>query len=260
MKLALLGDPVAQSRSPAIHSAALEAVGISGSYTARRVDEAGIARAVGEVRRGRLDGANVTMPHKFLAARLADRLEGPAHRAEATNTLVRRGSRVAGHNTDVGGVRLAWEWAELPEEGPALVLGSGGAAAAALLALEGRPLSISARRPEAAAALLGRLGVVAQQVEWGRPKEAAVVVNATPLGMNGEALPEPVLTAAAGLLDMPYGSSETPAVVAGRRLGFPVADGLEVLVAQAALAFELWTGRPAPLDVMREAARPTADG
>jgi len=253
VRLVLLGDPVGHSRSPAIHRAALAAAGIEGRYEARRVDEAGVYRACAEVRAGDLAGANVTMPHKRAAA---DRLAPEAARCGAVNTLVPTGGEAVGHNTDVGGLRLARDWAGIPAEGPVLVLGAGGAAAAALLAFAGLPLAISARRAGAAGALAAAVGVEAREVPWGVPVPGAVVVNATPLGMGGEPLPPGVVEeAAGGLIDLPYGAGSTPAAAEARGLGWPTADGLEVLVAQAALAFRLWTGREAPLDVMRRAAR-----
>ncbi|MDH3539909.1 MAG: shikimate dehydrogenase [Acidimicrobiia bacterium] len=244
LHLALLGDPVAHSFSPRLHAAALAAAGIRGSYEARRVDVAGMESAVEEIRTGHLHGANVTMPHKRVAARLADSLEADAARAGSVNTLLIRAGVVAGASTDVEGIRRAW--GRLPE-GPVLILGAGGAAAAALLALEGRPLSVSARRPDAARALVARSGVEATVSEWGKPVDGAVVVNATALGMQGERLPESLLASAAGLFDMPYGKGQTPAVVTAVAHGLPVVDGVEMLISQAALSFELWTGvSPSP--------------
>jgi shikimate dehydrogenase len=256
VRLVLLGDPVAHSRSPAIHRAALAAAGIEGRYEARRVDGPGVYRACAEMRAGDLAGANVTMPHKRVAAAAADRLAAEAARCGAVNTLVPAGGEVVGHNTDVGGLRLAQEWAGIPADAAVLVLGAGGAAAAALVAFAGSVLAISARRPGAAGALAAAVGVEAREVPWGVPVPGAVVVNATPLGMQGEALPPGVLAAAVGgLIDLPYAEEATPAIAEARRRGWPAAGGLEVLVAQAALAFRLWTGREAPLDVMRRAAR-----
>lgn len=254
MRLAVLGSPVAHSLSPAIHNAALEAVGIPGGYVARDVDEAGLVEAIRELRSGTLDGANVTMPHKAAAFELCDRSEADGRRARAVNTLVPVAGSVVGHNTDVGAVRAAWEWAGLAEEGPVLVLGAGGAAAAALLALEGRPITIGARRPEAAAAVLESVGVAGRVVDFGTPVPGATVVNATPIGMLGEPLPEPVLAECAGLFEMAYGAGPTPAQRTVAAASLPVSSGAEMLVAQAAAAFRLWTGREAPLPVMRRAA------
>ena len=128
MKLVVLGDPVDHSRSPAIHTAALAAAGLEGTYTARQVDAAGMVNAVDEVRYGRLTGANVTMPHKQIAFELADRVSESALQSGAVNTLVRRNGQVWGYNTDVDGIRAVWAEREFPPNAPVLVLGTGGAA------------------------------------------------------------------------------------------------------------------------------------
>lgn len=254
MRLVLLGDPVEHSRSPAIHTAALAATGIDGTYQARRVDDDGMKSAIDEVRYGRLDGANVTMPHKQAAFALADRVSEPALRAGAVNTLTHRSGMAVGDNTDVAGIRRAWEDAGFDASAPVLVLGSGGAAAAAIVALSDHAVHMSARSPQRAEAVLERTRVDGALVEWGRGVEEAVVVNATPIGMGGETLPPGVLGPASGLIDLPYGPVDTPAVAAARERGLPVADGLEVLVAQAAASFELWTGVEAPVEAMKAAA------
>lgn len=250
LNLVVLGDPIDHSLSPLLHTAALEAARIDGRYEARRVDAAGMVKAFEELRSGQLAGANVTMPHKRLAARLVDELGAEAARAGSVNTLVRRAGAVVGESTDIAGIQESWD--ELPA-GPALILGGGGAAAAALIALEGRPLFVSTRRPEAAVDLIKRTGVAADRVAWGSPVSGAVVVNATPLGMSGDELPPALLDQASGLFDMPYGPDPTEAAKQAYALGIPVVAGLEMLVAQAALSFELWTGVRAPRDAMRAA-------
>lgn len=253
MLLALLGDPVDHSLSPAIHRAAMAHVGIHGRYEARRTDRAGVTAAVQELRTGELDGANVTMPLKSVALDAADSASVEAVRSGAVNTLVLRDGAVLGENTDIRGVSDVWDHRQLPP-GPVLILGAGGAAGAALVALEGRSLHVAARRPDFAAALVTRAGADAEIVPWGTPIAAAVVVNATPLGMRGEDLPASVLAAASGLLDMTYRREPTPAAAwADGRI--PVADGLDLLVSQAARSFTHWTGLTAPRDVMEAAAR-----
>ncbi len=255
MILVLLGDPVAHSRSPAIHQAALDHLGIAGAYTARRVGSDGFREAVTELRSGELDGANVTMPHKHLAAEVADRLHPVAARAAAVNTLVTCDGDVVGELTDVEGIRYAWRQAGIPDEAPALVLGAGGAAAAALLAREGHELYLSARRRAPAEELVDRLAVEATLIPWETPVPAAVVINATPLGMRGESLPDGLLQVAGGLLDLVYGDEPTPAVRAAQRIGLTLATGEEMLLGQALVSFELWTGVAAPERVMRAALR-----
>lgn len=258
MRLVVVGDPIDHSLSPLLHTAAFQATGLLGSYEKRRVAADQLGEVVEEIRRGDLDGANVTMPHKELAAQLCDRLAASAARAGAVNTLVRVAGKVVGHNTDIAGIRSAWAEAGLPHDKPVLVLGSGGAAAAALLALEGRQLLVSARRPQTAQQLAERVGVSADSTPWQTPMTGAVLVNATPVGMLGESLDPAVLAAASGLFDMAYGSQPTPAVGDGRSRGLPVADGRLMLLHQAAAAFELWTGHTAPVAEMTAALETSA--
>jgi shikimate dehydrogenase len=195
------------------------------------------------------------MPHKALAASLADRLARAAARAGAVNTLVRVGGEVVGHNTDIAGIHHAAARRSLPE-GPVLVLGAGGAAAAALLAFEGRRLAISARRPERAIALAQHAGVAAEIVPWGEARPGSLLVNATSIGMASDPLPLDVVVHS-GLLDMPYASGPTPTAAAMREAGRPVADGPDMLLGQAVAAFRLWTGMQPDEDAMRLAMEQT---
>ena len=139
-----------------------------------------------------------------------------------------------------------------------VVLGAGGAAAAALVAVHPAghvDLAISTRNEGRARRLIEQLDLVARFVPWGEPVDGAVVVNATRIGMSGEHLPGGVLAAASGLIDMPYGHTATPAVAEAGRLGIPCSPGLDMLVGQAMAAFTIWTGVTADLDAMLVAAR-----
>jgi shikimate dehydrogenase len=247
-----VGDPVSHSRSPAIFRAAFAAAGIEGDYTARQVDSEGLRQTFAELREGRLDGFNVTMPHKAEAYSLCDRVASEAERAGSVNTIAREGREAVGHSTDITAVRECWQ--TMPEAGPILILGAGGAAAATAVALENRgTLYIASRKFGSGSGLADRLGIELGEVHWGVPVVMARVVNSTPLGMKGEPLPENVLALASGLLDMPYAAAQTPAVARARELGIPVVDGLELLLTQAGHGFRLWTGMAAPLDAMRQA-------
>lgn len=249
-RLAVLGNPVAHSLSPVIQSAALEFAGLEGVYDRREVGEDGMMRAAADLRAGRLTGANVTMPHKALAARLADRRSGAVIRSGGANTLWMEEGRLRAHSTDPDGVRFAWRHAGLPDGAPVLLLGAGAAAAAALLALEDREIMVTARRPEAARSFVSRVGAQARVIPWGRPVEGAVLVNATPLGMRGEDLPAELVAEAGGLLELAYGHGSTPAEVALRARNLPVAPGELMLVGQGAASFAIWTGIEVPPSVM----------
>lgn len=250
LRLAVLGDPVAHSLSPVIQRAALEHAGIEGTYVRRQVDDEGMEKAAAAIRSGRLDGANVTMPHKRLAARLADDRSPEVERCGGANTLWMDGGRLRAHTTDPDGVRFAWKHAGLPEEAQVLLLGAGGAAAAALAALDDRSCRVSARREEAARGLVERVNPEVPLIGWGEGLPGSVVVNATPLGMAGDRLPGAVLDSAVGLLEMAYGSGQTPAEVLLRSRGYPVAPGELMLVGQGAASFGIWTGVEIPPEVM----------
>jgi shikimate dehydrogenase len=251
--LVLFGDPVGHSLSPVIHQAALDATGLTGTYRAVQVDEAGFRRGCAALREGSWRGANVTMPHKRSACAEVDVRTDEARRAWSVNTIVVEGSRLVGHSTDIDGIRVTWEEAGLPRDVPVLVLGAGGAAAASLIAIEADDVFLSTRRLESAVSLAQGMDVEVHPVPWGTVVPGAVVVNATPLGMAEEPLPPGIVEAAAGLLDMAYARTSTPAVLTALRAGLPLASGTDLLLAQAGASFTLWTGRPAPLAAMRDA-------
>jgi len=258
IKLVVLGDPVSHSRSPAIHRAGLRAAGIAGEYSARQVDGDGLRTAADEVRSGSLTGANITTPHKHLAAALADRRSELVERLGAANTWWREpdGTLVA-ENTDVAGVAYAFDRIGMSDS--VVVLGAGGAAAAALVAVDAHPgsvdLAVSTRNERRARLLLEQLDLDAVFVPWEKPVSGAVLVNATLIGMAGENLPDGLLAAATGFIDMPYGDATTPAVLEAGRLGIPCSPGLDMLIGQAMAAFTIWTGVSADHDAMAAAAR-----
>ena len=253
LRLAVIGDPVSHSLSPAIHTAALAARGLDGTYRAIRVAPEDMDDTVAALRRGDLDGVNVTMPLKGLAAALVDDITPEARRAGSVNTIVRHPSgRLSGHSTDISALRRLWP--QVPGR-PTLVLGTGGAAAAACIAHSAGTIYVSARRAGAVANLADRLQMDLVSLPWGTSVVEAVVVNATPVGMAGEELPGRVVALASALIDLAYGPAPTPAVKAGREAGIAVVDGVEFLVNQAADSFRLWTGREAPMPAMVQAAQ-----
>jgi len=255
VKFVVVGDPVEHSRSPAIHNAAFASLDIDAEFGFMHVPADGFSDVERLLRSGNLDGVSVTMPHKHNAYEVADELSESALRSGAVNALTVRDGAIHGHNTDVAGVRHALEEVGHVAGTPVLVLGNGGAAAAALLAVEGDQISVSGRDPQGAQELIDRVEVLAGVVPWGTATQSATVINATPLGMHGESLPDGVVERAGALIDMTYGSRRPPAVTDAFAIGIPVADGLTMLVGQAAEAFEIFTGRTASLFVMDQAAR-----
>ena len=259
----LFGHPIAHSLSPAMHNAAFRSLSLPHCYVVRDVDAAQLSDAIARLRSEDALGANVTIPHKEAAVRLVDETSDEVRATGALNTIVRRGSRLAAANTDVDGFRasLVAGGRELLDHGTVLVLGAGGAARACVYALLQRDVEVlvanrSAERLESLARSLEFHGRRPRVVPWPRVAEAIRidgVVNATPLGMQGEdpldgiALPPVVV-------DIVPTTAETPLVKRARATeNVTVVDGLAMLLHQAARSFELWTGVPAPLEVMRAA-------
>ncbi|HEU5113136.1 MAG TPA: shikimate dehydrogenase, partial [Acidimicrobiia bacterium] len=189
LRLAVLGDPIEHSRSPAIHNAAMAHLGIDGSYVARRVEAGSLGGVIEELRNGSLTGVNVTMPLKTEAAALADVLTEEASASESVNTIRMRSGLVEGHSTDVVASARAYSDDRFDPSVPILVLGAGGAAAAALIAGAGRDLYIAARDIQQASALVARIDDGAAVVPFGVGVSRALLVNATPLGKDGTSLP-----------------------------------------------------------------------
>jgi shikimate dehydrogenase len=258
----IIGDPVSHSRSPAIHNAAFAALGLDWVFVAFRVPMGAAVRALDGVRALDIAGLSVTMPHKRDAAEACDELTPTASALGAVNTVVARDRVLLGDSTDGEGlVRSLRDEGVDPAGARILVLGAGGAARAIVHALgaHGADVTVAARRrdaAESAAALAPRARVLDLDQAGPALAQCDVVVNATPLGMRGERPPFPAdsLAGLALVLDTVYHPLETPLLAEARARGVACANGLGMLVHQAAIAFETLTGATAPLDVMRAAA------
>jgi shikimate dehydrogenase len=251
---AVAGWPVAHSRSPAMHNAAFRALGLDGwLYLRLPLRPEDFVAAVRALPASGYRGLNVTIPHKQAALAIADTRSEAATAIGAANTLTFEDG-IAADNTDAQGFLDALGD---PVAGRrALILGAGGAARAVAWALReagAAEVSVWNRTPERAEALARELGVRMLT----SPEPADVLVNATPVGLDGDAdgLPLGSVGAPDVVVDLVYGDERPPvsawAVAAGMRL----VDGREILVRQGALSFRRWVGEDAPVDVMREAVR-----
>jgi shikimate dehydrogenase len=256
--LGVCGWPVAHSRSPQMHNAALAAVGLHDwRYLRLPLPPELFAETVRALPAAGFRGVNVTIPHKEAALALADEGTDAARAIGAANTLTFEDARISADNTDAPGLLAAI--GEPVAGRTALVLGAGGAGRAAAWALRraGAEVAVWNRTPERARALAARIGVRAVEVAEG----ADVVINCTSVGLDGaedpfKALPIEADELGAGSLvvDMVYRDGGTRLLEAARTRGARVVDGLEVLVAQGAASFERWTGLEAPREAMRAAA------
>lgn len=248
LTFSVLGHRIGYSASPAMMAAAFSALGLPHRYVIADVAEEDLAEAIDLLRDEGFGGANVTAPHKGAAAALVDSRSPDAERAGAVNTIVKQGRRLVGHNTDLPALVEAVRRLRPNDVGAAVVLGAGGAARSVALALEVAGAS--------GMALLARSdGTWAEMSD--RLATADIVVNATPIGTEGDDSPVPAALLRPGLavLDLVYRPSPTRLVREARAAGAKAEAGAGVLLGQGRRSLELWLGAPAPVDAMAEALR-----
>ena len=274
-RVVLLGHPVAHSISPRFQQAAFDDLGLDVVYEAWDTLEAKLPEHLARLRSQEFLGANVTVPHKQQALALVDEASDDAHLTGATNCLVNAGGQLVGHNTDVGGFRRALrDQASFDARGCRVaILGAGGAARAVAVALgrEGAAaITVLNRSPERAAELVSDLqagiGIPMQAGTLNRTgrvqiSDCDLLVNCTSLGMAGtefggespladESLPDGAL-----VVDVVANPIWTPLLIQAKKRACRTLGGLAMLVYQGALAFNLWTDREAPVEVMMRTAR-----
>lgn len=268
----LIGDPVGHSLSPALQNAAFAYHGLPDSYVLWHTPEVELAQRVAMLRAEGMRGANVTIPHKTAVVPLLDALDPVAEAVGAANTIVRLpGGRLHGSNTDVQGFQRALNAVAFDPAGRSVVvLGAGGAARAVvygLLHAEARSLTLVNRSVEQAETLLSDclatldsdpslLAMSFDDLDLRQViAEADLLINATPVGLDGIGSPIAADLLHPGLLVVDLIYHATPFLRAAAQRGASTQDGLEMLVQQGALSFEAWTGLPAPVDAMRAAAQ-----
>ncbi len=275
--LGLIGCPVAHSLSPRMQQAAFDVLGIEAHYALWETQPDKLAERIASLRSPDMLGANVTMPYKEDVVRLVDECDPVAAQIGAINTIVNRSGRLAGYNTDAPGfIRALTEFAAFACPGKKVViLGTGGAARAATVGLLGNgvdELMLLGRNEKHVNNLLRHLQTLTTEkygttrvygALLGSPEASGflssvdLVVNATSAGLkaNDSALLLDVnmLPTTALVMDMIFNPPLTPLLHAARSHGCQVLNGLSMLLYQGALAFELWMGRPAPMEIMRKA-------
>jgi len=263
----VIGDPVAQSLSPRLHAHWLTVHGVDGAYVPLAVARSDFAYAIAGLRAAGFRGVNVTVPHKEAAFALAEDLDGAARTTGAVNLLVFHNDRLEGRNTDVAGLHhsLAEGLGANGVQGkPVVLLGAGGAARGAVLALGqlgAGEIRIVARARAAtlAADLKGAAKAKLRGMDWKdwpeAAKDVALVVNATSAGMRGKPaldLPLDPLPTSAVVCDIVYNPLETPLLRDARARGHNVIDGLGMLMHQAVPSFEAFYGvKPAVTPALR---------
>lgn len=277
-KLGLIGYPLSHSLSPKIHTAALKACELEGDYSLFPIspdDKQGLKELIARVRSKETQGLNVTIPHKQNVIEFIDELTPTAKAIGAVNTVYLKEDKLIGDNTDAMGFLsdlkrfLTLECdsllSQMQEQAPALqkialVLGAGGSARAVVYALlnDGWKVTISARRIEQAKQLANSFTNYELQISNYvdlQPSTFDLIVNTTPVGMtpniNESPLPENLsLPSNVLIYDLVYNPRETKLVKDARSQGLNATTGLGMLIEQAALSFEIWTGKNPPREIL----------
>ena len=271
--LGVIGDPVGHSSSPAMHNAAIHALGLDYVYVAFHVPASRVAEVGRAMRALQITGLNVTVPHKEEVMAELDEIADEAKAIGAVNTIHNDQGRLTGHNTDAHGIIISLAVDGGLERLPprVVLLGAGGAARAILYALlhrdEVESISLLNRTATRAEQLAAQLDPSAHKVtvgtltDCGCVREAGLLINATSIGMQPDAGHSPVtdpgcLHSGLVVLDIVYRPLNTLLLQQAKEAGARTVDGLGMLVHQGARALELWTGQQAPVDVMRQAITP----
>jgi shikimate dehydrogenase len=267
-RVVLIGHPVAHSLSGAMQQAAFDSLGIDATYELWDRPPLQLADAIAELRSEEYLGANVTIPHKERVVPLVDRRTEEAVATGAVNTITKEGKRLVGHNTDVAGFRVALDRLVGRQKMPrhAVVLGAGGGGRAVVYGLitEGfQRVTIFNRHLHRAEALVRHFGKSAAHMElkampWHESvieaelSKTRVLINATSIGLHGDETPVPAELIPPDLLVLDLIYRPTRLLREAAAAGCTVADGETMLLHQGAAAFVLWTGRPAPLELMQQ--------
>jgi shikimate dehydrogenase len=266
-RVVLIGHPVAHSLSGFMQQAAFDALGIDAKYELWDRKPIELADTITELRGDEFLGANVTIPHKERVVPLVDRLTEDAHATGAVNTITREGRKLIGHNTDVPGFRVALDRLVGKQKMPrqAVVLGAGGGARAVVYGLitEGfQRVVVFNRHLHRAEGLVRHFGRSAAHMElrampWHESvieaelSKTKVLINATAIGLTGDETPIPAELLPPDLLVLDLIYSHTRLLRDAQAAGDQVLNGELMLLHQGAAAFTLWTGQPAPLELMQ---------
>lgn len=264
----LLGHPIKHSISPQLHNSAFKHLGLNMVYLSFDVEPRYLSRAVRGLRSLGVVGFNVTTPHKVSIVKFLDVLDTTSREAGAVNTVVLENSRLKGYNTDVEGIRMSLLDSESNLEGRALVIGAGGAARAAIVALKllgVREIIIANRRVWKAAALARKFkkdGLKIKSISLMEikrySKASSIIINATPVGMRPHQdetlLHSGDISSDSTVLDLVYNPLKTTLLKEAEKAGAKTINGLKPLIEQAAKAFQIWTRLEPPRGLLWRAA------
>jgi shikimate dehydrogenase len=254
---AVFGDPVSHSLSPVMHNQGLSDVGYNGVYLAFRVQD--IGKAVSGIKALDIKGASITIPHKVSVIPFLDELDDTAEKIGAVNTIINRQGVLTGYNSDCLGAINAISEKTAIKDKDVVIIGAGGAARAIGFGIisEGGRLTVLNRTVEKGEALAKDLGAEFQHISNLNKTKCQILINTTPVGMIPDTDVMPVksddLDKSVVVMDVIYNPLKTRLLKEAEHIGCTTIDGVSMFVYQGAFQFELWTGKKAPVEVMKEA-------
>jgi shikimate dehydrogenase len=266
---AIIGDPVEHSLSPVMHNAAFKELGLNLVYAAFTVNARDLKTAILGAKSLGILGLNITMPHKSAVVKYLDELGEVTKSINAVNTIVNHQGKLIGYNTDGSGVMIALKENQVnPEKKKLVLLGAGGAAKAIAFQFghEVKELVILNRTLDKAKKLVEMLKnskikakgrILSSNVLKEELSTADILINATSVGMSPDFSKSPVpsefLRSDLDVMDIIYNPIKTKLIEDAEAVGAKIISGIEMLIYQGAVAFEIWTSCPAPIDVMKTA-------
>lgn len=255
---AVLGDPVSHSLSPFMHNSAFIHIGYNGVYLAFNVKGRGLASAISGIKALGIKGASITIPHKVAVMEFLDELDEKALKIGAVNTIVNRDGKLFGYNTDcLGATNALLEKTDIKDK-DVVILGSGGAARATGFGIvsEGGKLTILGVLKDEGEKLAKNLGVNYYHLSELGNIDCSILINATPVGMTPDTKAMPVqrqdLKKEMVVMDIVYNPIKTRLLKEAEDLGCITVNGASMFVYQGVAQFEIWTGKKAPVDIMRK--------
>jgi len=267
----VIGEPIEHTLSPLMHNAAFEALKLDYVFLAFRVKPAEVESAVNGMRALNIRGLNVTMPHKSTVIKHLDRVDLSAQIVNSVNTVLNKENLLFGFNTDgIGAFKALKENGVEPKGRKVLLLGAGGAARAIAYTMANKAdelavLNRTVKQAQALAKLLEKsfnkkisTGSLSPSDIQSNIQDSDILINATSVGMKPKAeespIPPKLLRSNLAVMDIVYNPLETKLEKEAKAAGAKVVSGVEMLIYQGAASFELWTGKSAPVEVMRQAA------
>ena len=254
---AVLGDPVSHSLSPVMHNSAFAHIGYNGVYLAFNVKDRDLASAISGIKALGIKGASITIPHKVAVVEFLDEVDEKALKIGAVNTIVNRDGKLFGYNTDCLGATDALLEKTGIKDKDVVILGSGGAARAIGFGIvsEGGRLTISGVLKDEGENLAKDLGVDYYHLSEFRNIDCRILINATPVGMTPDTEAMPIqsedLNKDMVVMDIVYNPIKTRLLKEAEDIGCITVDGASMFVYQGAAQFEMWTGKKAPVNIMR---------